>query len=232
MLRIYDRPVRPRVWGYRRADESFDSGTHDAAADQSDRSETNVGERPATHHPADLITRFEVLATIIRPIGIRLVVASRPLPHVAAHVEQLVRAGTAWKRPDWCGPATLGGADHSFDSTGPANRADFGEGHPKEVVTKFRVSRSWVKRLVQRHRETGEIGPRPQKVFKKQAFASQETRLRALVDAQPDQTLAELRETLQSSASLSSLWRALDRLQLTLKKNGPRRRTAPTRRGG
>jgi transposase len=89
---------------------------------------------------------------------------------------------------------------------------------PKEVATKFRVSRSWVNRLVQRHRETGEIGPRPQKVFKKQAFAGQETRLRALVDAPPDQTLAELRETLQSSASLSSLWRALDRLQLTLKK--------------
>ena len=103
---------------------------------------------------------------------------------------------------------------------------------PKEVAAKFRVSRSWVNRLVQRRRETGEVGPRPQTVFKKQAFAGQEERLRALVAAQPDQTLAELRETLQSSASLSSIWRALDRLRLTFKKNGTRRRTAPPRRRG
>ena len=99
----------------------------------------------------------------------------------------------------------------------------------KEVAGKFRVSPSWVNRLVQRHRETGQAGPRQQQVFKKQAFAGQEDRLRALVDAQPDRTLAELREALQSSASLSSVWRALDRLRLT-KKNGTRRRAAPPRR--
>ena len=95
----------------------------------------------------------------------------------------------------------------------------------KEVAGKFRVSRSWVDRVKQRRRETGEVGPRPQKVFKKQAFAGQEDRLRALVAAKPDQTLAELRDALRSSASLSSLWRALDRLDLTLKKNRTRRRT-------
>jgi transposase len=97
----------------------------------------------------------------------------------------------------------------------------------KDVAAKFRVSRSWVNRIVQRRRERGEVGPRPQKVFKKQAFAGQEDRLRALVTAQPDQTLAELRDALRSSASLSSVWRALDRLALTLKKNGTRRRTTP-----
>ena len=102
----------------------------------------------------------------------------------------------------------------------------------KDVAAKFRVSRSWVNRVVQRRRETGEVDPRPQTVFKKQAFAGQEDRLRALVDAQPDRTLAELREALRSSASLSSVWRALDRLQLTVKKNGPRRRTAASRRRG
>jgi transposase len=100
----------------------------------------------------------------------------------------------------------------------------------KEVAAKFRVSRSWVNRVVQRRRETGEIEPRQQTVFKTQALAGQEDRLRALVDAQPDRTLAELREALQSAASLSSIWRALDRLGLTVKKNGTRRRTASTRR--
>jgi transposase len=102
----------------------------------------------------------------------------------------------------------------------------------KDVAAKFRVSLSWVNRLVQRRRETGEVAPRPQTVFKKQAFAGQEDRLRALVDAQPDRTLTELREALRSSASLSSVWRALDRLQLTVKKNGTRRRTAASRRRG
>jgi len=48
----------------------------------------------------------------------------------------------------------------------------------KEVAAKFRVSRSWVNRLVQRRRETGEVGPRPQQIFRKQAFAGQEDRLR------------------------------------------------------
>jgi transposase len=111
--------------------------------------------------------------------------------------------------------------------------ADRDAGVPaEEVASKFRVSVSWVNRLMQRRRETGEVGPRPQRVFKKQAFAGQEHRLRALVDAQPDRTLAELREALHSSASLSSVWRALDRLELTVKKNGARRRTAPARRRG
>ena len=100
----------------------------------------------------------------------------------------------------------------------------------KDVAAKFRVSRSWVDRVKQRRRETGELGPRPQTVFKKQAFAGQEHRVRALVAAQPDQTLRELRDALDSSASLSSLWRALDRLDLTLKKNRTRRRTTPSRR--
>jgi DNA-binding transcriptional regulator GbsR (MarR family) len=59
-------------------------------------------------------------------------------------------------------------------------------------------------------------------VFKKHAFAGQEDRLRALVDAQPDRTLAELREALHSAASLSSVWRALDRLRLTVKKTSRR----------
>jgi transposase len=100
----------------------------------------------------------------------------------------------------------------------------------KEVAAKFRVSRSWVDRVKQRRRETGEVAPRPQTVFKKQAFAGQEDRLRALVAAQPDRTLAELRDVLRSAASLSSLWRALDRLGLTVKKNRSRRRTASARR--
>ena len=50
-------------------------------------------------------------------------------------------------------------------------------------------------------------------------------RLAALVAARPDATLAELRDALRTSAGLTTIWRTLNQLDLTLKKNGARRRT-------
>ena len=94
------------------------------------------------------------------------------------------------------------------------------------VAAKYRVSRAWVHRLVQRRRETGTIAPRRQTKFRARALAGQDERLRALVLAVPDRTLAELREALPTTASLTTIWRALDRLQITVKKNGTRRRAA------
>ena len=95
-----------------------------------------------------------------------------------------------------------------------------------DVAAKYRVSRAWVHRLVQRRRETGEIGPRQQQKFRGRALGpAQEDRLRTLVTAQPDRTLAELREALPTSAGLATIWRALGRLRLTVKKNRTRRRT-------
>ena len=105
--------------------------------------------------------------------------------------------------------------------------ADWDAGMKAEAVAaKYRVSRAWVHRLVQRRRETGEIGPRQRTKFRTRTLAEQEDRLRALVTAQPDRTLAELRDALPTSASLATIWRALGRLQFTVKKNGTRRRTA------
>jgi transposase len=97
----------------------------------------------------------------------------------------------------------------------------------KEVASKYRVSRSWVNRVFQRLRATGERTPRKQTKFRKRALAGQETQLRTVVDAQPDRTLAEIRAALATSASISAIWRALDRLDLTVKKNRTRRRTTP-----
>ena len=93
------------------------------------------------------------------------------------------------------------------------------------AAAKYEVSRAWVHRLVQRRRETGSIAPRQQTKFRQRALASQEPRLSALITARPDATLAELRDALPTSAALSTLWRAIDRLQLTVKKNRTRRRT-------
>ena len=94
------------------------------------------------------------------------------------------------------------------------------------VAAKYDVSRAWVHRLVQRRRETGSIEPRQQKKFRGRALShQQEERLGTLIIARPDAMLAELRSALPTTAGLSTLWRAIDRLGLTVKKNRTRRRT-------
>ena len=96
----------------------------------------------------------------------------------------------------------------------------------KALAARYHVSRAWVDALKQRRRETGSIAPRPQTTFRRRVLAGHEDRLAALIAARPDATLAELRTALATSAGVSTLWRAIDRLQLTLKKNRTRRRTA------
>jgi transposase len=100
----------------------------------------------------------------------------------------------------------------------------------KDLAERYHVSRAWVDALKQRRRETGSIAPRQQTKFRGRVLAGQETRLASLVAARPDATLAELREALQTSAGVATVWRELDCLQLTVKKNDSRRRTAPPRR--
>ena len=100
-------------------------------------------------------------------------------------------------------------------------------GDAEEVAATFSVSRAWVHRLVQRRREAGSIAPRKQTKFRARVLAGQEQRLAVLIAARPDATLAELRDALPTTAALSTLWREIDRLGLTVKKTRPRRRTAP-----
>ena len=97
----------------------------------------------------------------------------------------------------------------------------------KELAERYHVSRAWVDALKQRRRETGAIAPRRQIKFRGRVLAGQDDRLVALILARPDATLAELRDALPTTAGLSTLWRAIDRLGFTVKKNGTRRRTTP-----
>ena len=99
-------------------------------------------------------------------------------------------------------------------------------GDADEVAATFAVSRAWVHRLMQRRRETGTLAPRKPTKFRSRVLAGQEGRLAALITARPDATLAELREALPTTAALSTLWLEIDRLGLTVKKNGTCRRTA------
>ena len=72
--------------------------------------------------------------------------------------------------------------------------ADSDAGLPtKPVAQKHGVSRTWVRSLKQRRRETGEIAPRGGGGRKPKI---DRVRLAALVQQQPDATLVELRERL------------------------------------
>jgi len=89
----------------------------------------------------------------------------------------------------------------------------------KDVAAKYAVSRAWVDRVKQRRRETGEVTPRRQTAFRRRTLnAHHEQRLVFLITARPDATLAELRDALPTTAALSTLWRAIGRLGLTVKK--------------
>ena len=96
----------------------------------------------------------------------------------------------------------------------------------KDLAARYHVSRAWVDALKQRRRETGSIAPRKQTKFRRRVLAGQTDQLKALVTAQPDATLAELRDALRTSAALATIWRELNQLDFTLKKNGTRGRTA------
>lgn len=95
-------------------------------------------------------------------------------------------------------------------------------GDAEDVAATFGVSRAWVHRLAQRHREAGSLAPHKQTKFRTRVLAGQEERLKAAVNARPDATLSELREALATTAALSTLWLELDRLGLTVKKNRTR----------
>jgi transposase len=97
----------------------------------------------------------------------------------------------------------------------------------KDLAERYHVSRAWVDALKQRRRETGVFAPRKQTKFRRRALVETEMdRLATLVAARPDATLTELREALRTAAGLTTIWRALNQLDFTFKKNGARRRTA------
>ena len=113
-------------------------------------------------------------------------------------------------------------APYSMDLRVRVARAWDASGDAEEVAATFGASRAWVHRLIQRRRETGSLAPRQQTKFRSRVLAGQEHRLAALITAQPDITLAELRDALPATAALSTVWLEIDRLGLTVKKNRTR----------
>lgn len=99
-----------------------------------------------------------------------------------------------------------------------------------DAARKYTVSASWVRRLRQRRRETGEIAPRPQRRGRRPLAQTHGEAIRQAVKEAPDATLAELRQRLGLACALSTLWAAVAALELRLKKKSPapRSRTGPT----
>jgi transposase len=97
---------------------------------------------------------------------------------------------------------------------------DDGEGSQAELARRFRVSVSWIGKLLRRRRETGSIAPKPHSGGRGAAVGGEVAdRLRAAVQADPDATLAELRGTVGVACSVPAVHRALSRLGITRKKS-------------
>jgi transposase len=98
-----------------------------------------------------------------------------------------------------------------------------GEESLRQIACRFLVSLSFVTRLVQRHRSTGSLQPKPHGGGNPPVLSPEDLeRLRELVRQQPDATLEELRQRLGISCCLMTIARALDQLELPRKKKVPR----------
>ena len=82
-----------------------------------------------------------------------------------------------------------------------------------EVAHKYRVSPAWVRRLLQRYRASGQVAPTPRTQYPAPLLAPYQPQLAALIAAQPDATLAELRTALGVSVGLTTVWRAEKKLR-------------------
>jgi len=99
----------------------------------------------------------------------------------------------------------------------------------KQVADKYRVRTSWVRCVKQRRASSGDIAPRVFRHGPKPSWDAYADRLSQAIGLKPDATLAELRDQLGLSVALSTLWRAVKALGLSVKKKSFTRpsRTAP-----
>ena len=96
---------------------------------------------------------------------------------------------------------------------------DAGEGSQRQVAKRFRVSVSFVTRLVQRRRDAGALAPKPHGGGPRPALGFPErVRLAMRIAEHPDATLKQLKEWGGFACTLTTLWRTLRRFRLTYKK--------------
>src|SRR5436305_10740393 len=98
-----------------------------------------------------------------------------------------------------------------------------GDATLRQIAEQFLVSVSFVIRLLQLHRTTGSVEPRPHGGGNPAVLTPEDLqRLREFIRQQPDATLEECRTHLGASCSLMTVSRALSQLGLPRKKKVPR----------
>jgi transposase len=96
---------------------------------------------------------------------------------------------------------------------------DAGEGTQEAIAQRFRVSARWIRKLLARRAATGAIAPEPNGGGRKPLIQAEAAEaLRAAVRNNPDATLEELREATGFTGCLMTVWRAIERLEITRKK--------------
>lgn len=98
--------------------------------------------------------------------------------------------------------------------------ADYDEGaRPVDLAVKYRVCERWVFKLLKQRRDLGSIEPLKGKTGPKPKLGEHLDQLRDLVNQNPDATLEELRKQLPVQVCIQTVWNALQRLEITLKKS-------------
>jgi transposase len=108
------------------------------------------------------------------------------------------------------------------------------EGTREEIAHRFRVSLGMVKKLLQRRRQGGDIGPRYHRCgLKPGKVAAQGQAFGQLLSRKPDMTLEELRAATALDCTLPAIHYVLEKMGLTYKKrlSGPANKTGPTLSG-
>ena len=98
---------------------------------------------------------------------------------------------------------------------------DSNVGTKKEIAKTFSVSDSWIRKLLQRRRETGSIEPLPRTQGRKPAFGDHQLQeLNDFVKRYPDATLEKIREFFADrvNCSIVAVHNALKRLEWRYKK--------------
>ena len=93
----------------------------------------------------------------------------------------------------------------------------------EQIAERSRVSLSSVQKVLRQWRNDRSPEPKPRPGRSRAVDAAGEVKLQAAVDARPDATLAELRDACGLTCSLSSVFRALGRIDRPRKK----RRSSP-----
>ena len=97
---------------------------------------------------------------------------------------------------------------------------DASDGTRDQIAARFSVSVSWIRDLLKRRRESGSIAPRPRGGGRAPAFDGEAAgRLRSVVRADDDATLAELAAAAGVVCGPSAVHRALVRLGITRKQS-------------